>query len=175
MKHRILQTIVVLLAITSSATAQTLSIAPVEANAGEQAELVVSASGMSNVTALQFNLVLPKDVTLNGSIAKGGAASGHELSVQTLANGDRLFVLYHTDLGLIGNGILLQLPVKVGQQGGSFNGNLNTVHTATVGAVSKTCADVSYSITVKEPGSTGHHHCQQSYNDLWRQRSDADL
>lgn len=35
MKHRILQTIVVLLAITSSATAQTLSIAPVEANAGE--------------------------------------------------------------------------------------------------------------------------------------------
>ena len=152
MKQRILQTIVALVAIASSATAQTLSIAPVEANAGEQAELVVSANGMSNVTALQFNLVLPKDVTLNeSSIAKGSAASGHTLSVQTLANGDRLFVLYHTDLGLIGNGTLLLLPVTVGQQGGSFSGNLNTVHTATVGAVSKTCADASFSITVKEP------------------------
>ncbi|MBR6964121.1 MAG: hypothetical protein IKH86_10920 [Prevotella sp.] len=152
MKQRILQTIVALVAVASSATAQKLTVASVEVNAGEQAELVVSASGMSNVTALQFNLMLPKDVTLNeSSIAKGGAASGHTLSVQTFANGDRLFVLYHTDLGLIGNGTLLRLPVTVGQQGGRFSGNLNTVHTATVGAVSKTCADASFSITVKEP------------------------
>ena len=59
MKHRLLQTIVALVAIAGSAAAQTLSIAPVEIKMGEQLELVVTASGMSNVTALQFNLVLP--------------------------------------------------------------------------------------------------------------------
>ena len=144
-KQRILQTIVALVAVASSATAQKLTVASVEVNAGEQAELVVSASGMSNVTALQFNHAA------EGCYAQREFHRKGWLSVQTFANGDRLFVLYHTDLGLIGNGTLLRLPVTVGQQGGRFSGNLNTVHTATVGAVSKTCADASFSITVKEP------------------------
>ena len=52
--RRILQTIVALLAIVSSATAQTLSVASIEAKTGEQAELVVSTSGKSGVTALQL-------------------------------------------------------------------------------------------------------------------------
>ena len=94
MKRRILQTIVALLAIVGGATAQTLSVASVEATTGGQAELVVSGNDMDmyGVTALQFNLALPQGVTLNESaIAKGNAASGHTLSVQTMANGDRLF------------------------------------------------------------------------------------
>ena len=119
MKQRILQTIVALLAIVSSATAQTLSIASVEAKAGEQAELVVSGSGMTGVTALQFNLALPQGVTLNESaITKGEAASGHTLSVQTLDNGDRLVSLY-------------------------------TIRTATTESVSQKCADATYALTVK--------------------------
>ncbi len=152
MKHRILQIIVALMAIVSGASAQRLSVAPVEVNVGEQAELVVSSSNMNKVTALQFNLALPQGITLNeSSIAKGEAASGHTLSVQTLDNGDHLIVLYHTDLGLIGNGTLLRLPVTVGQQAGTFSGSLNTVRMATALAVSRTSADVSYIITVKEP------------------------
>ena len=96
MKHRILQTIVALVAIAGSAAAQTLSIAPVEINMGEQPELVVTASGMSNVTALQFNLVLPTGFTLDkDAITKGEAVSGHTLTVQTLEHGGLLFVLYH--------------------------------------------------------------------------------
>ena len=152
MKQRILQTIVALVAIVSGATAQTLSIAAVEAMVGEQAELVVSTSGMSNVTALQFNLALPQGVTLNESaVTKGEAVSGHTLSVQTLENGDRLIVLYHTDLELVDNGTLLRLPITIGQQAGSYNGNLYTVRTATTDAVSQTCADATFNIMVKAP------------------------
>ena len=151
MKQRISQTIVALVAIVGSAMAQTLSIESIEAKAGEQAELVIIASGMSNVTALQFNLVLPKGFILDKSaITKGEAVSGHTLSVQTLEHGAQLFVLYHTDLGLIGNGTLLRLPVTMGEQLGNFRGNLNTIHTATVEAVSQTCPFTDFLITVKE-------------------------
>ena len=150
MKRRILQTIVALLAIVGGATAQTLSVASVETTTGGQAELVVSANGMSGVTALQFNLALPQGVTLNESaITKGEAASGHTLSVQTLDNGDRLVALYHTDLGLVSNGTLLRLPIVVGEQAGSFNGSLYTIRTATTESVSQKCADAAFALTVK--------------------------
>jgi hypothetical protein len=152
---RILQTIVALLTIASSATAQTLSVASIEAKTGEQAELVVSTSGMSGVTALQFNLTLPQGVTLNeNAITKGSAVSSHELKVETLANGDRLFVLYNMDLGLVNNGTLLKLPITIGQQTGSFSGSLSTIRTASTGAVSHECANASFSITVKAAGQT---------------------
>lgn len=155
MKQRILQTIVALLTIASSATAQTLSVASIEAKTGEQAELVVSTSGMSGVTALQFNLALPQAVTLNeNAITKGSAVSSHELKVETLANGNRLFVLYNMDLGLVNNGTLLKLPITVGQQTGSFSGSLSTIRTASTSAVSYECANASFSITVKAAGQT---------------------
>ena len=146
----IIKTIVALLAIVSSATAQTLSVASIEAKTGEQAELVVSTSGMSGVTALQFNLALPQGVTLNeNAITKGSAVSSHELKVETLANGDRLFVLYNMDLGLVNNGTLLKLPITIGQQTGSFNGSLSIIRTATTDAVSHECANATFTITVK--------------------------
>ena len=152
MKHRLLQTIVALVAIAGSAAAQTLSIAPVEINMGEQPELVVTASGMSNVTALQFNLVLPTGFTLDkDAITKGEAVSGHTLTVQTLEHGGLLFVLYHSDLGLVGNGTLLRLPVKMEEQLGTFGGHLNTIYTATVEAVSQSCPAANFLITVNAP------------------------
>ena len=152
MKHRILQTIVALVAIAGSAAAQTLSIAPVEIKMGEQPELVVTASGMSNVTALQFNLVLPMGFTLDkDAITKGEAVSGHTLSVQTLEHGGLLFVLYHSDLGLVGNGTLLRLPVTMEEQLGTFGGHLNTIYTATVEAVSQSCPAANFLITVNAP------------------------
>ena len=152
MKQRIQQTIVALLTIATSATAQTLSVADIEAKVGEQAELVICASGMSDVTALQFNLALPQSITLNESaITKGEAASSHTLSVQTMDNGNHLFVLYHTDLGLVGNGTMLRLPITMGEQAGCLNGNLNTIRMATTEAVSLPCDVSTFSITVKEP------------------------
>lgn len=155
MKRVLFNTIVALLTIVSGATAQTLSVASIEAKTGEQAELVVSTSGMSGVTALQFNLTLPQGVTLNeNAITKGSAVSSHELKVETLANGDRLFVLYNMDLGLVNNGTLLKVPITIGQQTGSFSGSLSTIRTASTGAVSHECANASFSITVKAAGQT---------------------
>lgn len=150
MKHRIIKNIVALIAIASSATAQTLSVASIEAKPGDQTELVVSASGMSSVTALQFNLALPQGITLNeNAITKGSAVSGHELVVETKANGEHLFVLYKMDLGQISNGTLLKLPITVGQQSGTFSGNLNTIRTATTDAVSHDCTNATFNVTVK--------------------------
>ena len=168
MKRRITQTIVALLAIVSSATAQTLSVASVEAKAGEQAELVVNASGISGVTALQFNLTRPQGITLNESaITKGSAASGHTLSVQNMNNGDRLIVLYHMDLGLFTNGTLLRLPITAGQQTGNFSGSLSNIRTATPNAVSYNCANATFNITVKEeqPVTITAENKSMSYGD----------
>ena len=154
-KQRILQTIVALLAIAGDATAQTLSVASIEATAGGQAELEVSASGMAGVTALQFNLALPQGITLNESaIMKGEAVSGHTLSVQTMDSGDRLVVLYHTDLESVSNGTLLRLPITVGQQTGSFSGSLYTIRTASTDLVSHKCNDAAFTVKVKEDATS---------------------
>ena len=144
------------MAIVSSATAQTLSIASVEAKEGEQAELVVNASDISGMTALQFNLALPQGITLDESaITKGEAASDHTLSVQTMDNGDRLVVLYNMDLGLFTNGTLLRLPVTIGNDAKTGEGKLYTVRTATTEAVSQTCTDATFTVTVKEATGIG--------------------
>lgn len=149
MKGKMIQAIVALLSIASSTTAQTLSVASVEATTDGLAELVVNASGMSGVTALQFNLSLPQGITLNESaITKGEAVSGHTLSVQTMDNGDRLVVLYHSDLGLVGNGTLLRIPITVGHQAGNFSGSLYTVRTANTKAESHECSAVGFSIVL---------------------------
>lgn len=156
MKQRMIQTIFALVAIVSSATAQTLSVESVEAKPGEQTELVISARGMSDVTALQFNLALPEGTILDESaITKGVVVGGHTLSVQTMDNGNRLFVLYNMDLGQIGDGILLRLPITLGQQAGCFSGSLYTVRTANTEAESHMCATVNFSITVKAPVQQG--------------------
>jgi hypothetical protein len=49
---------------------------------------------------------------------------------------------------------LLKLPITVGQQTGSFSGNLSTIRTATTDAVSHECANASFNITVKAAGQT---------------------
>lgn len=151
MKHRIIKNIVALIAIASSATAQTLSVASIEAKPGDQTELVVSASGMSSVTALQFNLALPEGVTLAVSGATMGAATeGHTLSVETLGNGDKMFVLYNMNLNTFRDGELLHIPVVIGSGVKTGKGRLYTVRAATTEAVSQTCADVSFMVTVGE-------------------------
>ena len=97
MKQRIQTLILALAAIACSATAQTLSVASIEVEAGGESTLVVSASELSDVTALQFNLKLPEGITLAGSNELGDAASAHTLDVRPLASGDNMFVFYNLD------------------------------------------------------------------------------
>ena len=152
MKRRILSTMVALAAIVGGAQAQTLTVQPTEAQTCEQTELVVSLTGGTAMTALQFNLQLPEGVTLDeAAIAKGEAAGGHTLSISTLDGGDRLFVLYSMNLDTFGDGCLLRLPVTAPTEAGTFSGRLYTVRTASVGggeAVSHTAQDAAFTVTV---------------------------
>ena len=147
-----LYTIIMALAtLVVSANAQSLSVANIDAQTGEETALVVSLTEGSSMTALQFNLSLPEGVTLDETaITKGTAASGHTLEVRPLTNGDRLFVLYHKENTPLANGELLRLPVTVGSEAGTFGGKLYTVRTATADAVSHKAAEANFSVTVKE-------------------------
>lgn len=157
MRQKLLNMLVALTAMAGSATAQTLSIAPIEAEAGAQAELVVTGASLSNaVTALQFNLTLPQGVTLDeAAVTKGAAASGHELSVSTLDGGARLFVLYNMNLDNIQDGELLRLPVSIGSDATDGNARLTTVRFASSQAVSTAGQDATAAITVTEPQPEG--------------------
>jgi len=151
MKRTIL-IIMVLATLVVTANAQSLSVANLEAQEGEQTELVISLAQGTAMTALQFNLSLPEGVTLaDGEATLGSAANGHTLSVQTLDNGDHLFILYNMNLNTFKDGELLRIPVKAGSKGTS-NGRLYTIRTATAGAVSHTCADVSFTVKNYELG-----------------------
>ena len=141
-----------MIALTSiSATGQTLSVAPIEAEAGAQAELVVTGASLGGVTALQFNLTLPEGITLDeAAITKGSSANSHELSVSTLSSGDRLFVLYNMNLNPFKDGELLRLPITVNGDVGTKTGRIRLFRTATPEAVSHARPDTEFTITVKE-------------------------
>ena len=142
--------IIALVAMVCNATAQTLTVQSIEVTAGEQATLTVSLSGAAEITALQFNLALPKGVSLAESEATLGTASnGHTLSVQTLDNGDYLYAVYCEDLNTFMDGDLLSIPVIIDSEAEGGPGCLYTVRTATAEAVSQTCADVTFTVTMK--------------------------
>ena len=146
--YRLFNTIV-LAAIAVVASAQTLSVQDIEAKTGEQKTLTVSLSGASSATALQFNLQLPTGLTANTSgAALGAATNGHALSIQTLASGDLLCIIYSMDLKELKNGELLSIPVTVGNNEVNATGKLYTVRSSTAAAVSQKCSDANFNVTV---------------------------
>jgi len=149
---RLITTIVTLAAIIADASAQTLSVQPIEVQTGEQTEMVVNLTGGTSATALQFNLKLPEGVTAEtSSITLGSATDGHTLCMQTLDNGDQLFILYSIDFKPFKDGELLRIPVTAGSTETTSNGKLYTVRTATADAVSNTCEDAAFVVTIKAP------------------------
>ncbi|MBR6893131.1 MAG: hypothetical protein IKN15_07825 [Bacteroidaceae bacterium] len=161
-----LYTIIILLAmITADCRAQSLSVANIEAQTGEETELVVSLSEGTLMTALQFNLALPEGMTLAESdVTLGAATNGHTLNVETLDNGDHLFVLYSMDQNPFMDGELLRIPVKMGSTSASSNGKLYTIRTATADAVSHTCNDVSWEITTNINHVSSPKTIKSTYN-----------
>lgn len=146
--HKLFSTLA-LTAIAVVASAQTLSAGTIEANVGEQATLTVSLSDAAAATALQFNLSLPANVTVNESgCALGNAATSHTLSVNKMDNGDYLFVVYSMDFTELVDGTLLTIPVTIGNGALTGNGNLYTIRTANAEAVSHTSADVTFGVKV---------------------------
>lgn len=148
--------ILTLAALFANGRAQSLSVTNIEAQTGEEAALVVSLTEGTSMTALQFNLSLPEGVTLATSgdtygATLGTATDGHTLEVETLSNGDLLFILYNTEQKAFKSGELLRIPITVGSTAIEANGKLYTVRTATADAVSHTCTDASFSVKVTEP------------------------
>ena len=141
--------IVTLAAIIANASAQNLSVQPIEVQTGKQTEMVVSLTGATGMTALLFNLKLPEGMSVGTSNATlGSATDGHTLCIETLDNGDLLFILYSMDLNTFMDGELLRLPIFAGSKETTSSGRLYTVRTATADAVSHTCKEVSFSATV---------------------------
>ena len=150
MERRTKAIIIALAAIACNATAQTLTVQSIEATAGEQTTLTVSLSGATEITALQFNLALPRGVSLAEDEATLGTASnGHTLSMQTLDSGDYLYAVYNEDLNTFMDGELLRIPVNIGSEAEGGTGCLYTVRMANTEAVSQTCADVTFTVTMK--------------------------
>ena len=140
-----------LTAIAVVASAQTLSVQGIEAKTGEQKMLTVSLSGAASATALQFNLSLPANMTINeGGCALGNAATNHTLSVNKMNNGDYLFVMYSLDFTALVDGTLLTIPVTIGNDAKTGNGNLNTIRSSGEDVVSHQHESKSFTISVKE-------------------------
>jgi len=94
------------------ATAQNLSF-EVKAN-----EATMNISGATGMTALQFCLQLPTGVTIDTSNASmDEATAGHTLCMETLDNGDLLFILYSMDLNRFKDGELLRIPININGEG----------------------------------------------------------
>ena len=145
----------VLTAIAVGANAQTLSVGTIEGKVGEQATLTVSLSNVEAATALQFNLSLPANVTVNeGGCALGNAAASHTLSVNKMDSGNYLFVMYSMDFSALTDGTLLTIPVTIGNGATTGNGKLYTIRSANAEAVSKTSVDATFSVKVAG-GQTG--------------------
>ena len=155
---RIINLIAAFLLIASAATAQSLSVANINATPGSSTTIAVNISGATTMTALQFNLSLPAGVTLannggNYGISLGSSAGGHTLSVQPLASGDYLVVLYNMYLNTFSDGTLLTIPVSIGTPGGTTSGSLYDIYMSTAAAVSHQCANVSFNAISDVPVS----------------------
>ena len=149
MNRRIYIVIVGLLALIGGANAQTLSVETIEGKVGEQATLTVSLTDAASATALQFNLSLPANVTVNESgCALGNAAMNHTLSVNKMDDSNYLFVMYSMDFTALTDGTLLTIPVTIGNGAATGNGNLNTVRSAKSDAVSQQHQNVSFAVNV---------------------------
>ena len=112
MNKRIQTILFALAAIVGSANAQNLSF-EVKAN-----EATMNISGATGMTALQFCLQLPADVTIDTSNATMGEATvSHTLCMETLDNGDLLFILYSMNLNRFKDGELLSIPININGEG----------------------------------------------------------
>ena len=138
-----------LLQVGLSASAQRFSVPAIEAQPGEQTELVVSLEEATAMTALQLTLHLPEGVAAeSGSIATGVATTGHTLKVEELTNGDLLVFLYSMDLSPFADGELLRIPVAIGSEATGGRGSLYNVRMSTPDAVSHRLDRVEYTVTV---------------------------
>ena len=138
-----------LVLLTSQARGQTLSITSIQTEVGKRTVLVVSIKDIdATMTALQFNLSLPKGMSLVcNDVILGEATNSHTLNVETLENGDHLFILYSMNLNTFQDGELLRIPVNIDNEVTDGTAKLYTIRFADTNAVSHSAADVDALVT----------------------------
>ena len=129
--------------ISYSLAAQELTLQP------SKAELVVNVNGLTAMTALQFNLELPEGASISNETTLGEATEGHTLCVETLNNGDHLFILYSMNLDKFKDGDLLRIPININNNG---TARLYNIRFADTDAVSHEGADITTGIALMEDG-----------------------
>ena len=137
---------IVLAAISCSLAAQELTLQP------SGTELVVNANGVSSMTALQFNLELPNGTSITNDATLGTATDEHTLCIETLDNGDLLFILYSMDLNRFKNGELLRIPININGEG---TARLYNVRFADTDAVSYTGEETATGIASPKSSPKG--------------------
>lgn len=154
MRRQILHILIALTTIAGKACAQSLVVEQIEDLSNGQTQLVVSINEGAATTALQFNLKLPKSVCVDvNSVTLGVASDCHTLNVETLVNGDLLFILYSMDLKTFMNGELLRIPITAGSSEINAIGQIYSIRSARTDAESHTCDDVPFSITISVANS----------------------
>ena len=143
--------------IAGNVMGQTLRVTPIKTAAGEQTILTVSLTGATAMTALQFNLELPEGMMVDDEyVTTGAATNGHELKMETLANGNHLFVLYSMDLNTFSDGELLRIPMNVSSVGADASVRIHTVRLADTEAVSHVGEVASATLTAIKDVVTEH-------------------
>ena len=138
---RILHILLALTAIVGSASAQSLSVQPIEVQVGEQTEMVINLTGGATATALQFNLQLPEGISVDAySATLGSATDGHSLNVEPLNNGDLLFILYSMNLNTFKDGEVLRIPININGEGTARLYNIRFADTDAVSYAGKETA-----------------------------------
>lgn len=136
----------VLAALACSAAAQDILL---EAQAGEA---VISLTGATEMTALQFSLKLPPSVAIDTDKATmGSATEGHTLCIEKLDSGDLLFILYSMDLNTFRDGELLRFPLTVG--GTEDTAYLYTIRYASTESASHAGEDITTGIRLADSPS----------------------
>ncbi len=171
MRKRILNILLVLMAIAGSASAQQLSVGYIDVQPGDKTEMVVSIAGATDITALQFNLSLPQGFALTeqgfgNGVTLGTAADDHNVSVVPLNSGDMMFIVYSMKLGTFIDGELLRIPITVASDAlfDYYVGRLYTVRMATTAAVSRLAENVLFSASVTPPAIPGDANGDREVN-----------
>jgi hypothetical protein len=143
MKQRILSIFTALLLLVGGAMAQVITEADVQTTVVGSARIRVNIADATDVTALQMNVSLPEGFNFvedseNHGIVLSGAANDHTISVNPLASGDLLVVIYSMTLDTFSDGTLMSIPVVVANGAASGEGRLYAVRTSTADAVSST-------------------------------------
>lgn len=136
--------IAALLAIAGSLAAQGLTVQ------SSEKKLVVNASGLTRMTALQFNIAMPKGFSLNvEGCTLDKAAANHMLIVNEFSDGSHMFVIYNMNNDLLSDGTLLTVPLNVSKDAEIGKGRIYTIRTSTADAVSSKQDDVEFDITIE--------------------------